>query len=84
MDAAESRRQVRLDRLLRKIRRERGVTQVQLAERLGLPQSAISKYENGERPLLFEEVVNVTEAVGMRQQTFFRRWLSPLEDFEDE
>ena len=83
MDGAEARSPVRLGRLLRKIRRERGVTQVQLAELLGLPQSAISKYENGERPLGFMEVLDVLEAVGMRQRTFFRRWLSPSEDLED-
>ena len=84
MDAAESREQLKLRRLLRAIRRERGVTQVELAERLGLPQSVISKYENGERQLGFVEVLDVVQAVGMRPGTFFRRWLSPLEDFEDE
>lgn len=84
MDDAGSREHVKLRRLLRRIRRERGVTQVQLAERLGLPQSVISKYENGERQLGFVEVLVVVQAVGMRPGTFFRRWLSSLEDFEDE
>jgi transcriptional regulator with XRE-family HTH domain len=33
------------------MRRGKGVTQVQLANRLGLPQSYVSKYESGERRL---------------------------------
>ncbi len=84
MEDTRAARLVKLRRLLRTIRRERGITQVQLAERLDVPQSVISKYETGERQLGFVEVLDVVQAVGMRPGTFFRRWLSPLEDFEDE
>ena len=39
------------------------LTQVQLAERLGRPQSFVSKYERGERRLDFVEVFEIAEAL---------------------
>ncbi|ELW2862246.1 helix-turn-helix transcriptional regulator [Salmonella enterica] len=38
-------------KLLRSVRIERGITQTQLAESLGKPQSFVAKVENGERRL---------------------------------
>ena len=35
---------------LRKIRTRRGLTQVQLAERLGVPQTTLSQWERGASP----------------------------------
>ncbi len=69
-------------RLLRAIRRERGVTQVELSERTGLPQSLISKYERGERQVEFVEVEVVCEAMGMSLKSFCRRWDSTSEYWE--
>lgn len=37
--------------MLRQARQEAGLLQVELAERLGRPQSFVSKYESGERRL---------------------------------
>ncbi len=76
--------QRKLRLLLRTIRRERGVTQVQLAERLGWPQSMVSKYERGERQLYFAEVVGIWEALGISRRTFWRRWDSTPDDYEGE
>jgi transcriptional regulator with XRE-family HTH domain len=39
------------------------LTQVQLAERLGRPQSFVSKYERGERRLDFVEVFEIAEVL---------------------
>lgn len=75
-------RRVKLYRLLKAIRRERGVTQIQLAERTGMPQSVISKYENGERGVEFVEVEAICEAVGMSLRSFCRRWDSTADDWE--
>lgn len=50
--------------LLRQLRREAGLTQVQVAERLGVPQSFVSKYESAERRLDLIEVRHVAEALG--------------------
>lgn len=47
--------------ILVKYRNERGLTQTQLAEKLGRPQSFVSKYEIGERRLDFIEVLELAE-----------------------
>ena len=49
---------------LKKIRIEQGLTQNVIAERLQVPQSFVSKYENGERRLDVVEFMEVAEALG--------------------
>lgn len=49
---------------LRLIRKESGLNQEQLAEKLNKPQSYVSKYETGERRLDFVETIEVCEACG--------------------
>ena len=44
-------------------RQAQSLTQVQLAERLGRPQSFVSKYERGERRLDFVEVFEIAEVL---------------------
>jgi transcriptional regulator with XRE-family HTH domain len=44
-------------------RQAQSLTQVQLAERLGRPQSFVSKYERGERRLDFVEVSEIAEVL---------------------
>ena len=53
----------RLRQWLVDARRARGITQAQLANVLGRPQSFISKYERGERRLDFVEVVEIAAAL---------------------
>ncbi len=84
MEVAVSLHRAKLRRLLRIIRREREVTQVELAARTGMPQSLISKYETGERQLEFSEVLVLCEAMGMSPDGFWRRWNSAYEDWEGE
>jgi transcriptional regulator with XRE-family HTH domain len=50
--------------LLRQLRREGGLTQVEVGKRLGVPQSFVSKYESGERRLDVIELRHVAEAIG--------------------
>jgi transcriptional regulator with XRE-family HTH domain len=45
------------------LRKEAGLTQVELAQRLGRPQSYVSKYERGERRLDVVEFLAVTRAL---------------------
>ncbi|WP_367133262.1 helix-turn-helix domain-containing protein [Saccharothrix sp. HUAS TT1] len=59
--AAEYRR---FRELLRQLRKEAGLTQVEVAERLGEPQSFVSKYESGERRLDVVETQHVAQALG--------------------
>lgn len=57
-------------KLLKDLRQGKGLTQAQLAERLGLPQSYVSKYETGERRLDFVETLFVCEAIGISFEDF--------------
>lgn len=50
--------------LLRELRRGAGLTQVEVARRLDVPQSFVSKYESGERRLDVIELRHVAEAIG--------------------
>lgn len=47
-----------------KMRKEAGLTQVDLAKKLDVPQQFVSKYETGERNLDFIEVTLICEACG--------------------
>jgi transcriptional regulator with XRE-family HTH domain len=55
---------------LRELRLAKNMTQTQVAERLGLPQSYVSKYETGERRLDFVETVFVCEALETSVEEF--------------
>jgi len=71
MQKNESRtEQTRLLALLRQIRLDAGLRQTDLAEKLGQPQSFVSKYESGERRLDVLELRQVCKAVGMTLQQF--------------
>ena len=67
------RRKILLE-LLREIRQEAGLRQVELAERLGRPQSFVSKYESGERRLDLLELQDLCQAVGVSFATFAKRF----------
>ena len=41
------------------------MTQVQIAEKMGRPQSFVSKYERGERRLDFSEFVELADVLGI-------------------
>ncbi|MGV0069420.1 helix-turn-helix domain-containing protein [Mycobacterium sp. M23085] len=59
--------------LLRELRREAGLTQVDVAERLDVPQSFVSKYESGERRLDVIELRHVAAAIGTTLQAIIER-----------
>lgn len=53
-------------------RERQGLTQAELATRLGKPQSFVSKYESGERRLDVVEFVSVCEALGVEATALFQ------------
>lgn len=63
----------KLLRLLRQVRVEAGLTQAELAERVGRPQSFVSKYETGERRLDVLELREVCRALGVPLAAFANR-----------
>ncbi len=67
-----------LVRLLRLLRREAGLAQVQVAARLARPQSFVSKYESGQRRLDVVELRTVCRTLGWDVVAFIARWEATL------
>jgi transcriptional regulator with XRE-family HTH domain len=67
-------RQDRLQELLRQVRIEANLRQVDVAARLGMPQSFVSKYESGIRRLDLVELGLVCTAVGITLTEFVSRF----------
>ena len=55
---------------LQLLRKERGLTQAELAERLGVKQHHISEMENGKRPIGAEMAHRLEEAFGTSYKAF--------------
>jgi transcriptional regulator with XRE-family HTH domain len=68
-------KKARLAALLRQVRLEANLTQIQLAERIGQTQSYVSKYENGEQRLDLIELEAVCKAAGIPLSDFVERYL---------
>jgi len=63
----------RLCAVLRSLRREAGLTQIQVAAALDVPQSFVSKYESGERRLDVVELGHVAQALGVTVRDVLKR-----------
>lgn len=59
--------------ILREARLNAGVTQHQLAERLGKPQSYVAKVEGGERRIDVIEFIAFARAIGADASSLFQR-----------
>lgn len=55
-----------------------GVTQIELAERLGRPQSFVSKVEGGDRRLDVIEFLQITAALNVEPEPIIRSVLAAL------
>jgi transcriptional regulator with XRE-family HTH domain len=71
--------QRQLQSLLRQLRLAAGMRQADLAERLGQPQSFVSKYESGERRLDLLELRRVCQEIGISLEDFVRRFEKSLQ-----
>ena len=63
----------RLQEALIAARRGENLTQVEVAERLGKPQSFVSKYESGERRLDVIEFMEVCTVLNIRPLTIIKK-----------
>lgn len=66
----ESLDQNSLQELLRDVRTRKNLRQTDIADRLGVPQSFVSKYESGERRLDVIELRSVCHAMDIRLSEF--------------
>jgi transcriptional regulator with XRE-family HTH domain len=71
--------QERLQQLLRTVREEKGLTQVELAAALDKPQSFVSKIESGERRLDLVELREVCRAMDISLAAFVERFEDGLD-----
>ena len=72
-----------LQELLRDLRLSADLRQEDVAERLRVPQSFISKYECGERRLDILEIRCLCELFGVSLQEFVSRLEDKLKDFRE-
>lgn len=63
-----------LQQLLRKLRKDAGFRQVDVATRLQQPQSFVSKYESGERLLTFLELREICIALDISIEDFVKKF----------
>jgi transcriptional regulator with XRE-family HTH domain len=59
--------------LLREVRLEGGLTQAELAARIGKDQTYVSRYEGGQRRLDVLEVRDICQAIGITLEKFIKR-----------
>ncbi|MDH2909337.1 MAG: helix-turn-helix transcriptional regulator [Candidatus Eremiobacteraeota bacterium] len=67
----------RLRELLKRSRIDADLTQAEVAERLGRPQSFVAKIESGERRLDVVELLQVLRKLGTDPLVFFSHFLRP-------
>lgn len=72
--------QEKFQQLLRQVRSEAGMRQVDLAAKLSRPQSFVSNYEAGERGLDLMELRSICEAVGISLSEFVNRFEEAIKD----
>lgn len=63
----------RLVSLLREMRVEAGLTQVELAARIETDQAYVSRYESGQRRLDVLDVREICQAIGITLEEFVKR-----------
>ncbi|HXM09953.1 MAG TPA: helix-turn-helix transcriptional regulator [Terriglobales bacterium] len=66
-------RKILLD-LLRELRKQKGLTQDQMAKAIGAKQAFVSKYETGERRLDFLDLVAICEVLSLSIVKFAERF----------
>ena len=66
-------RYLKLRQLLTEARMQRGLSQMALAERLGRPQTFVSKYERGERRLDVVEFLDIADILKMDSHDILRQ-----------
>ena len=69
----ETRQREKLLLLLRELRQEKKILQVDIAEQIEVPQSFVSKYESGERRLDILELRRICQLLDISLQDFVKK-----------
>ena len=69
-----------LVRRLKATRKEAGLTQVQLAKKLGKLQSYVTKYEREERRIDVIEFILITQAIGIKPEELFSEMIAFIQE----
>ncbi|MDE0518166.1 MAG: helix-turn-helix transcriptional regulator [Bdellovibrionales bacterium] len=67
-------------KVLKNIRLQEGLSQSELANLLGVPQSFVSKYEGNERRLSFDEVWTIIQVLNFPPEKFTKIIIKELKD----
>jgi transcriptional regulator with XRE-family HTH domain len=67
--------------VLRQLRRQKNLTQEQLAKEMGVKQAFVSKYETGERRLDFLDLVSICDVLDMPIVKFAERFEAARKHF---
>lgn len=75
----QNKRYLSLPRLLIELRKQHGLLQSDLAEKVKKPQSYVSKYERGERRLDLIEFIEICNAMDLDPKEIFSNFLASLD-----
>lgn len=64
--------QLAFQQLMTAARKKAGLTQQELADRLGKPQSFVAKYEGGERRVDLIEFIAISRAIGAKPEVLLK------------
>ena len=73
-------RYVKLQGILKGLRKEQGIRQQELADRLGLPQSYVSKYESGERNIDLVELMDIVKFLELESSKVIPKLVASLSE----
>lgn len=62
---------------IKEIRKQKGITQVELAQRLGISQGAIQKLETGERGLDLDWIEKISKALNVKPWELLPKEMQP-------
>ncbi len=71
-------RYLKIRGFLKDLRKEQGVKQQDLADKLGLPQSYVSKYESGERNIDLVELIDIVKFLDLEPTTVIPELVASL------
>ena len=64
---------VSIGKMIREARKEQGLTQKELGQKMGLTESTVTKYEKGKQNLSLDTVQTIANALGIKLEINFKK-----------